>query len=151
MFYSCTKCLGSLGIIHNPMPDCHPASWAWLRDQVPELTTDHSFDSHATWVTDIDVLVVIHWHVTRGCLYNQTLADVCVTVQELDVCTVSTVIRGLARNEHVAFESKNVVRKVKQRRSYTENLQFIILCFRWNPIYYKSSSNPSSGSSCLLC
>ena len=27
-FNSCTKCMGSLGIIHDLMPNCHPVSWS---------------------------------------------------------------------------------------------------------------------------
>ena len=30
IFNSCTKCLGSPGIIHNRTPDCHSISWPWM-------------------------------------------------------------------------------------------------------------------------
>ena len=39
-----------------------------------DLTTGLSFDSKATWVTD--VLSMLFWHVIHGCLYNQALADI---------------------------------------------------------------------------
>ena len=47
-FNSCTKCMGSLGIIHDLTPDCHPVFWGWMRQQVPDLKTEGSFDSQAT-------------------------------------------------------------------------------------------------------
>ena len=70
-FNSCTKCLGSSGIIHDCTPNCHPVFWAWMRPHVPDLA---SFDSNATWV--IDVFGLYFWHDIHGCLYNQALADV---------------------------------------------------------------------------
>ena len=30
-FNSCTKCVASIGIIHDRTPDCHSVSWAWMR------------------------------------------------------------------------------------------------------------------------
>ena len=29
-FNSCIKCVGTLGIIQEPSPSCHPMSWAWM-------------------------------------------------------------------------------------------------------------------------
>ena len=43
-----------------------------------DLTTEHSFDSQATWV--IDVFGLFAKCVIHGCLYNQALADVRPTV-----------------------------------------------------------------------
>ena len=51
-FNSCTKCMGSPGIIHD-------------------RTT---IAAQPTWV--IDVLGLLFWHVIHGCLYNRALADV---------------------------------------------------------------------------
>ena len=50
VFNSCTKCVGSPGIIHDRTSDCHLVFWAWMRPQVPDLTTERSFDSQGTWV-----------------------------------------------------------------------------------------------------
>ena len=33
-FYSCTECLGSLGIIHDHTPDCHTVSLAWMTSKL---------------------------------------------------------------------------------------------------------------------
>ena len=33
-FNSCTKCVGSPGIIHDRTPDCHPISWAYISLQL---------------------------------------------------------------------------------------------------------------------
>ena len=33
-FKFCTKCVYSLGIIHNRTLDCHPVSWAWMTSQL---------------------------------------------------------------------------------------------------------------------
>ena len=48
-FNSCTKPVGSLVIMHDRTPDCHPISWA----VIPDFTTDCNFDSQATWVIDV--------------------------------------------------------------------------------------------------
>ena len=45
-----------------------------MRPQVPDLTSERGIDSKARQV--FDVLGLFHRHVNRGCLYNQTLADV---------------------------------------------------------------------------
>ena len=72
-FNSCTKCWDSPCIIHNRTPDCHPVSQVWMRPQVPNLTSESSFDSQATCV--IGVLGLFFLHVIHGCLYNQALAE----------------------------------------------------------------------------
>ena len=94
-FNSCTKCVGSPGIIHDYTPDCQPVSGARMHDGLHN-TTERSFDSHATW--SIDVLV----------LFDMLSISICTTrhwqtsgrlVQELTVCTViiSTVQPGMFR------------------------------------------------------
>ena len=71
-FNSCTKCVGSLGIIYD-----HPRPFA---TQFPghgcmsDLTTERSFDSQGRGV--IDVLGLYFWHVIDGCLYSRALDDV---------------------------------------------------------------------------
>ena len=35
-FNSCTRWVGSLGIIHDSTPDCHPVSLAWMLE-LPQL------------------------------------------------------------------------------------------------------------------
>ena len=82
-FNSCTKCLGSPGIINDLKPDCHPVCGHGCMDDV---TTERSFDSLATCV--IDVL---------GVFVDMFAICVCTTrhwqtsgrpVQELNFCTV---------------------------------------------------------------
>ena len=53
-FNLCTKCVNSLGIIHNRTPDCHPVSWAWSDDLIIECI----FILQATWVIDVIGLFV---------------------------------------------------------------------------------------------
>ena len=31
-------------------PDCHPFPWVWMQPQVPDLTTERTFDPQETWV-----------------------------------------------------------------------------------------------------
>ena len=50
IFNSCTKCVGSLGIINDLTPDCHPIFGHGCMDDV---TTERSFDSLATCVIDV--------------------------------------------------------------------------------------------------
>ena len=83
-FNSCTKFDGSPGIIFDRTPIFHPVSWAWMLPQVPDHTTECSFDSQATWVIDFlglfliyDVFTIRHWQ-TSGRL-----------VQEPNACTVA--------------------------------------------------------------
>ena len=49
-FNACSKCVGSLGVIHNRMPSCHPVSWDGCMD---DLTTKRSFNSQATLVIGV--------------------------------------------------------------------------------------------------
>ena len=64
-YNSCTRCVDSPGITHSHMLDCHLVSWARMRPHNPDLKTECSFDSQATWVTDMPGLSI--------CLYNQVL------------------------------------------------------------------------------
>ena len=50
-FNSCTKCVGSPGMIHDRMSDCHPVSWSI--GCMDYLTTESSFDSHNMWVIGV--------------------------------------------------------------------------------------------------
>ena len=88
MFNSCTKGLGSAGIIHNLMPDCHPVCWALMRPQVPGLTTGRSFGfaSHVGhWV--IDVLRLFSY------LYNRSSgAGITCLYYMWYVCTIATIV-----------------------------------------------------------
>ena len=52
-FNSCTKCVGGPCIIHDRTPDCHLVFLAWIQAHVPNLKTESSFDSQATWVIDV--------------------------------------------------------------------------------------------------
>ena len=82
-FNSCTKCVGSPGILHNRTPDWHPVSWVWIHGWPQNWS---SFDSQTSCVINVfglffDILsmgfyTTRHWQ-TSGRL-----------VQELDVCTV---------------------------------------------------------------
>ena len=47
-FNSCTKCVGSPGIIHDRMPQLSPGSPC-----MDDLTTERSIDSQATRVIDV--------------------------------------------------------------------------------------------------
>ena len=49
-FNSCTKCMGSPGIINDRTSDCHQSPGHGCID---DLTTERSFDSQATWVIDM--------------------------------------------------------------------------------------------------
>ena len=33
-FNSCTKCVGSPGILHDRTPDWHPSSWTWITSKL---------------------------------------------------------------------------------------------------------------------
>ena len=50
-FSSCSKCVGSLCIIHDRTLDCHPVFWSWIC--MDGLMTELSFDSQATWSNDV--------------------------------------------------------------------------------------------------
>ena len=65
-FNSCTKCVGSLGIIYDRKPDCHPVSSAWMH-WLSQNWTQFWFASCAVHWLDFFL-----WHVIHGCLYNQT-------------------------------------------------------------------------------
>ena len=83
-FNSCTKCLGSPGIIQDRTPICHPFSG---HGRMYDLTTARNTDSHATWVIGVlglfldmlsmGVCTTTHWQ-TSGRL-----------VQKLNACTAS--------------------------------------------------------------
>ena len=70
-FDSCTKCVGSRGIIHDCTPDSHPVSLAWMH-RWPHIWTQIWFK--ATWV--VDMLDLYFWHSVSGWLYNHAMADV---------------------------------------------------------------------------
>ena len=38
-FNSCTKCVGSPGIIHDSTLNCHPVSWAWMTSKLEAALT----------------------------------------------------------------------------------------------------------------
>ena len=83
-FNSCTKYVGSPGIIHNRMPDCHPFSLAWMH--IYDLTIECSFDSQAIGAIDVLALFIdilsIYSYTTR---HLQTSGQL---VQEWNHCTV---------------------------------------------------------------
>ena len=67
-FTSCTKCLGSPGIIQDRMIAILLSGHRCMDDIALILKL-------RTWV--IDLLDIFYfWHVIQGCLYNQALADV---------------------------------------------------------------------------
>ena len=67
-FNFCNKCVVNPYIIHNCTSDSIAAQFPGngCKD---DLTTEHSFESQATWV--IVVFVFYFRHVIHGCLYNQ--------------------------------------------------------------------------------
>ena len=67
----CTEWVGILSKIHDRTPGCHPVSWSWVRPQVTELKTEHSFDTTDTWLVQ-----VCFGHVIPGHLYSRALTDV---------------------------------------------------------------------------
>ena len=69
---SCAECMGSPGVKHYRIPDCHPVSWAWKNGWRHNWT---HFDLQATWVIDVFGLLDI-WHIKHWCLYSQAVADV---------------------------------------------------------------------------
>ena len=76
--------LVALVIIHDCTSDCHPFSCAWMRPQVPDLTTEHSFDAPATWVVDVlgsFFLICYPWIFVQLDTGRHP-------VQDLNVCTV---------------------------------------------------------------
>ena len=66
-FDSCTKCVGSPGIINARTLDCFQS--------IDDLATERSFDSQATWVIDVLRLSLLSLYNFHGYVYNQTLAD----------------------------------------------------------------------------
>ena len=73
IFYSCTKCVGSPGIMHDRMPDCHPASWAWMTSQL-NVALICKLPGSLMCLAYFFVVHVIH-----RLLYNLILADVWLT------------------------------------------------------------------------
>ena len=65
---SCTKCVGSPGMIPDRTPDCHPVLWVWKR------RWPHSWTW--IWFIFVDVLGLLLGHSIHWCVYNQALADV---------------------------------------------------------------------------
>ena len=53
----------------------YPISWAWMRSQVTDLTTERNFDSQATLAIDVLGLYYLTCH-NYGRLYHQPLADI---------------------------------------------------------------------------
>ena len=64
---------GQPGIIHDRTPIGNQVSWAWMRPQVLDLTTDRSFDSQANLVTSAFGFFL---DVIDGYLYTQALPAV---------------------------------------------------------------------------
>ena len=62
--YVCSPC-----IIHTPLPPSFLAIGAWMT-----LRLKVALIHNATWV--INVLGLLFWLVTHGCLFNRALADV---------------------------------------------------------------------------
>ena len=79
-FNSCTKCVGSPGMINDRTSDCHPGSLAWMHRWSRNWTylwfAVHVCHSCAWLIDVIDVLGLLFWHAIHECLYTQTLADV---------------------------------------------------------------------------
>ena len=95
-FNSCTKCVGSRGLIHDRTPNCQPGSWAWMN----EWTWFASCAGHWWSYLIVDILAM-GVCTARHC---QTCGRV---VQELNVCTVDkvpcTIVRENARSMYAAF------------------------------------------------
>ena len=85
-FNSCTKYMGSPGIIHNRMPDCHPVSWTWMIPQVLDLKNERSLYLQTMCV--IDVLGLLFWHVFHGVCTARHWQTSIRLVQGLNVYTV---------------------------------------------------------------
>ena len=71
--------MGNPGIIHNRTPDCQPNLWAWMRPQLPDFTTECSFDSQAMWVIYVLDLNLSDLKKKYMYLYYQALGDVLLT------------------------------------------------------------------------
>ena len=71
-FNSCTKCVGSPGIIHDRTPDYHPVSWAWMNGWPHDRTNVALIRKLRGSLMCLTYL----WHVIHGCLSDQALADV---------------------------------------------------------------------------
>ena len=74
-FSSYTKCMGSLGIIHDRTPGCHHVSWAYGCRCMDHLTNERSFDLQATYVGDWCAWPIFRHFIYRS-LNNQALTDV---------------------------------------------------------------------------
>ena len=66
-FNSCTKYVGSPGIIHNCTCNCYSISWAWMTS---ELNLSYICKLYGSLMCFFDKLAM------SMCLYNQALADV---------------------------------------------------------------------------
>ena len=70
---SCTKCVGSPGIIHDHTPVCHPVFWAWMGWWAYNWTC---FDLQAlTWVIDVFGLLLTWVFVQKGT--GRSMVDWC--------------------------------------------------------------------------
>ena len=67
---SCTKWVGSPGIIQDCATDCQPLFWAMMLGWAHNWTY---FDLQDWW--GIVVFGLFFWQVSHGCLYNHALAD----------------------------------------------------------------------------
>ena len=94
-FNSCTKCVGSPGIIHNRTSDWHPVSWTWmigLPQNWSEILLASYVGHWCAWI--------IFWHVIHGFCTNRHRKTSGQLVQELNVSSVHchnpTIFKNLA-------------------------------------------------------
>ena len=80
-FKFCTKCVYSLGIIHNRTPDCHPVSWAWMTSQL-NIALIHKWQGSLVGLACFDMFSM------SVCTTRQWQTSGRLLVQELNVFTV---------------------------------------------------------------
>ena len=84
-FNSCTKCVGSQGIINNRPPDCHPVFWAWMHGWAHNRTY---FDLQATVRGSLVCLAYSFLTIDMGVCTTRHCQTSGRLMQELNVVTV---------------------------------------------------------------